>query len=50
MEVVLGTHPIAQSYYEAHTALGTWKSAEWAETVALTLADENTRQAYGSRR
>jgi hypothetical protein len=47
LEAVIGTHPIPQSYYETHTKLGTWGSAEWKEIIAPTLGDEKTRLAYG---
>jgi len=43
----MGTHPIPQSYYETHTKLGTWESAEWKDVIAPTLGDEKTRLAYG---
>ncbi len=46
MEVVLGTHPIPQTYYETHKRLGTWESPEWQEAIGPTLADEQTRIAY----
>jgi hypothetical protein len=46
MEVVLGTHPIPQSYFITHTALGTWKSNHWQEKIASVLCDEVTRLAY----
>ena len=46
MEVVTGTHPIPQNYYETHEKLGTWKSADWAEILAPILTDEETRKAY----
>ena len=46
MDVVVGTHPIPRSYYETHTALGTWKSRTWQEFIQPTLTDEKTRQAY----
>jgi len=46
MDVVMGTHPIPQSYFETHMKLGTWDSPEWKEVVAPTLTDENTRNAY----
>jgi hypothetical protein len=46
MEVVLGTHPIPQTYYEAHTKFGTWDSPEWQEAIKPTLTDEPTRRAY----
>ena len=46
MEVVLGTHPIPQNYYETHQALGTWESPAWRERVRWTLTDETMRRAY----
>lgn len=46
MEVVMGTHPIPQGYYDTHAALGTWKPAEWQDVIAPTLTDEKTRLAY----
>jgi predicted metal-binding protein len=46
MEVVLGTHPIPQNYYETHRALGTWESPEWQQRLQLTLANEQIRKEY----
>lgn len=46
MEVVMGTHPIPQKYYDVHTALKTWESPEWKEIISPTLTDEKTRRAY----
>jgi predicted metal-binding protein len=46
MEVVMGTHPIPQNYYETHGALGTWETPEWQERLRLTVADETTRNRY----
>jgi predicted metal-binding protein len=46
MDVVLGTHPIPQTYFETHTALGTWSSPEWQAALAGILTDETTRRAY----
>ena len=46
LEVVLGTHPIPQNYFETHTKLGTWDTPEWQEMIQATLADEETRRAY----
>jgi predicted metal-binding protein len=46
MEVVLGTHPIPQNYYETHDAIGTWRGPEWQERLQETLADERTRRTY----
>ena len=46
MEVVLGTHPIPQNYYETHQALGTWEGPEWQERIQETLGDEKIRRSY----
>lgn len=46
MEVVLGTHPIPQNYYETHQVLGTWDAPEWREKIKESLADEETRKSY----
>ena len=46
MEVVLGTHPIPQNYYETHKALGTWSGPEWQERIQETLGDEKIRKSY----
>ena len=46
MEVVLGTHPIPQNYYETHQKLGTWRSPAWGEKIRWTLTDETMRKSY----
>jgi len=46
LEVVVGTHPIPQSYYDTHNELGTWRSPAWRERIQPTLADERTRLSY----
>ena len=46
VDVVIGTHPIPQKYYDMHTKLGTWDSPRWQEIIQPTLADEETRLAY----
>ena len=46
MEVVLGTHPIPQNYYETHRALKTWDSPVWGEKVRWALTDEAMRRSY----
>jgi len=46
MEVVLGTHPIPQNYYDTHQALGTWDGSEWQERLQETLVDERIRKSY----
>jgi predicted metal-binding protein len=45
-DVVFGTHPIPQSYYETHHKIGTWKSTEWKNIIKPVLNDEQTRLAY----
>ena len=46
LEVVVGTHPIPQKYYDIHTKLKTWDSPGWQEIIQPTLADEKIRIAY----
>jgi predicted metal-binding protein len=46
LEVVVGTHPIPQKYYQTHTRLGTWDSPHWPALLQATLTDEKTRAAY----
>lgn len=46
IEVVYGTHPIPQSYYETHDNIGTWESNEWKDIIKPVLNDEQTRLAY----
>ncbi|HDN05960.1 MAG TPA: CGGC domain-containing protein [Candidatus Bathyarchaeota archaeon] len=46
VDVVIGTHPIPQSYYVTHQALGTWNSLEWKEKIKYVLTDEQTRLKY----
>lgn len=46
INVVVGTHPIPQKYYETHTKLGTWNSGKWQELIEPTLSDKETRMAY----
>lgn len=46
INVVVGTHPIPEKYYETHTKLGTWNSGKWQELIEPTLSDKETRLAY----
>jgi len=46
IEVVLGTHPIPQNYYQTHRALGTWESPVWRDKIRWTLTDEAMREGY----
>lgn len=46
LEVVYGTHPVPQTYYDTHKRLKTWAGLEWEEILAPTLSDQRTRLAY----
>ncbi len=46
IEVVYGTHPIPQKYYNVHKRLGTWNSEKWKEIIQRTLTNEKTRLSY----
>jgi predicted metal-binding protein len=46
MEVVLGTHPIPQNYYQTHRALGTWEPSVWEARLQSTLTDTVIRRSY----
>ena len=46
LEVVVGTHPIPENYYQTHKALGTWQSSAWQERIRHVLCDEEMRHAY----
>jgi predicted metal-binding protein len=46
MEVVIGTHPIPQKYYDTHLKLGTWKNESWQQLIQPTVTNETTRRSY----
>lgn len=46
LDVVVGTHPIPQKYYNTHSHLATWNTPAWQELIGPTLTDEKTRLAY----
>ncbi len=46
MDVVAGTHPIPEKYYQIHQALGTWQSPSWQRLIEPTITDEATRKEY----
>jgi predicted metal-binding protein len=46
IDVVVGTHPIPQSYCDTHGALGTWSSHEWKEKIRHILTNKETRLRY----
>jgi len=46
VNAIIGTHPIPQSYYINHQALGTWNTPEWKEKIKHVSSDEQTRLKY----
>jgi predicted metal-binding protein len=46
LRVVVGTHPIPESYHRTHEQLGTWRDPAWKELIEPTIADPATRLAY----
>jgi predicted metal-binding protein len=46
LEIVYGTHPIPQKYFNIHDKLGTWNDSWWKNIIQPTLADEETRISY----
>jgi predicted metal-binding protein len=46
VDVIVGTHPVPQSYYNTHQVLGTWSSHGWKEKLKHILTDEQTRLRY----
>jgi predicted metal-binding protein len=46
LEVVYGTHPIPQKYFNIHERLGTWDDTEWQNIIQPLLSDERIRLSY----
>lgn len=46
LQVVTGTHPIPQKYYDTHKNLRTWESGESRKLIEPVLTDEQTRIKY----
>jgi predicted metal-binding protein len=46
MEVVFGTHPIPQKYYQTHHHLNTWHTDFFQKAINETIVDEPTRLLY----
>ena len=46
IEVVAGTHPIPQSYFDTHARLESWNGEKWLAVLAPTMADGAMRKAY----
>ena len=46
VKVVVGTHPIPDSYLDMHTHLGTFKTSPAKEYLSIILSDATTREKY----
>ncbi|MBD3224703.1 MAG: CGGC domain-containing protein [Caldithrix sp.] len=46
LEVVPGTHPIPEKYYQTHQKLHTWQDERWQQIIQPTLTDEAIRLQY----
>ena len=46
MEVVIGTHPIPESYYQDHQKMGSWQSDQWKKLLTPDLIEGQMRQKY----
>jgi predicted metal-binding protein len=46
IDVVVGTHPIPESYYITHHALGTWDPPEWQKKTMCIVTNEKIRKEY----
>jgi predicted metal-binding protein len=46
LEVVIGTHPIPQNYYDTHKQLGTWEAPILEERLQWVMTDEAMRRSY----
>ncbi|MEJ2635747.1 MAG: hypothetical protein P8184_10700 [Calditrichia bacterium] len=46
LKVIIGTHPIPQSYFETHRELNTWETMDWKEMLTPLLTGEETRRVY----
>jgi hypothetical protein len=45
VQVVPGTHPIPEKYYQEHLKLKSWDNPSWEEIIRC-LIDEGERQSY----
>jgi predicted metal-binding protein len=46
LKVVLGTHPIPESYFRTHQVLGTWRDTARQAELREVLPDEGVRRSY----
>ena len=50
LNVIIGTHPIPQKYYDLHSKMTCWERAltsiRWEDFIQPTLSDKATRIAY----
>ena len=46
IQVIVGTHPIPEKYFDTHTNLKTWNTKEWEEFIEPTICDKKLRLKY----
>ncbi len=46
LEVVIGTHPIPESYFTTHQTMGSWASEGWQLRIKEVVCDPEARLAY----
>jgi len=46
IKVVIGTHPIPQTYFIIHGNIGTWQSKKWSEIIKPIMGNEDLRKKY----
>ncbi len=46
LNVIFGTHPIPQKYFNIHHDLNSWEGEFWQEVIQPALCDEQTRISY----
>jgi predicted metal-binding protein len=46
LEVVIGTHPIPESYYRNHKKMGTWLNGQWKDILTPEMIGKEQRANY----
>jgi predicted metal-binding protein len=46
LQVVVGTHPIPEKYYQTHLQLNTWNTPGWKKLIKPTLSNRKLRLSY----
>lgn len=46
VQVIVGTHPVPQKYYDMHQKMGDWQGAGWEARLENAITDEEMRKSY----